>query len=151
MLVNPVAGRPVVAMCWDTLAIGVHVGDCFPGYEDRDGLTRPWKELCRMSSNKLRSQKQALQDLQAIIEAERALQAQLSDLSDILIMNAAKTAATSEELGPLDEDIADLASRPKQFRCYRSFDSAAASWKDPTFKFKNLAATVFTSSRGTLE
>ena len=32
-----------------------------------------------------------------------------------------------------------------------NFDSAAASWKDWTFKFKNLAATVFTSSRGTLE
>ena len=71
MLVNPVAGRPVVAMCWDTLAIGVHVGDCFPGYGDRDGLTQPWKELCRMSSNKLRSQTQALQHLQAIIEAEQ--------------------------------------------------------------------------------
>ena len=32
-----------------------------------------------------------------------------------------------------------------------SFDCVAASWKDWTLKFKNLAAVVFTSSRDTLD
>ena len=81
-----------------------------------------------MSSNKLRSQKRALQHLQAIIEAEQGSATPREGVAssiDRLVrrLEYERSRGSGEASGtwtPLDQDFADLSSRPKQFRCYRA-------------------------------
>ena len=101
------------------------------------------------------AQKQARQQLQAILEAqqasatqrENALQAQLADLSNILNMNAAEAAAASVEPEPPGSRHRRSSIEPQAFSKFSCFDSEAASITDWAFKFENMTAAVFTSSR----
>ena len=82
-------------------------------------------------------------------QRENALQTQFADLSDRLNVNIAEA-----ELGV---DLEPVARRHRAFIESRAFsklanfDSKAASWKDWSFKFENMAAAVVPSSRVSLE
>ena len=81
-------------------------------------------------------------------QRENALQAQLAELSDCLNLNMAEA--------ELEVDLEPVTRRHRAFIKSRAFsklanfDSKAASWKDWTFKFENMAAAVV-SSRESLE
>ena len=106
----------------------------------------------------LSSLQQALQQVQAAMDAqqanaaqrENALQAQLADLSDRLNLNMAEA-----ELGVVEPEPVARRHRAfiesRAFRSWRIFDSKAASWKDWSFKFENMAAAVLPSSRESIE
>ena len=106
----------------------------------------------------LSSQQQALQQLQAVMDAQHAsavqrgdaLQAWLEDLSDLWNLNTAE-AVTRTDAEPV---------APRQHRAFiesrassklTNFDSKAASWKDWAFKFENVAAAVVPYARDALE
>ena len=105
----------------------------------------------------LGAQQQALQQVQAFMDAqqasaaqrENALQAQLADLSDRLNLNMAEA-----EFGVEPEPVARrhrAIIESRAFSKLANFDSKAASWKDWSFKFENMAAAVVPSSRESLE
>ena len=83
---------------------------------------------------------------------ESAWHAQLSDLSDNLeYERRQRQRRRHKNLGPLDEDIANLSSGPEHFSMLSSLTSTAVPWKDRTIKIKNLAAAAFKSSRDALD
>ena len=111
-----------------------------------------------MSSNKLKSQKQALQHLQAIIEAEQGSATPREGVAGSIVrlvrhLECERSRGSGDVRGTWAVGsilpISFIESRGVSMKS--DFDSAAASWKDRMFKFENLAATVFTSSRGTLK
>ena len=100
----------------------------------------------------------ALHQLQAIMDAqqasaaqrENALQAQLADLSDLWNLNTAEaeTRTDAEPRGTQTTQISFIG--PQAISKLTNFDSKAASCKDWTVKFENMAAAVVPSSREAL-
>ena len=82
-------------------------------------------------------------------QRENALQAQLADLSDRLNLNMAEALLGVEPEPVARRHRAFIESRA--FSKLANFDSKAASWKDWSFKFENMAAAVVPSSRESLE
>ena len=104
----------------------------------------------------LSSQQQALQQVQAVMDAqasaaqrENSLQAHLADLSDRFNLNMAEA-----ELGVEPEPVARRHRafiESQAFSKLANFDTRAASWKAWAFKFENMAAAVVPSSRESVE
>ena len=102
-------------------------------------------------------QQRALQQLQAVMDAqqasaaqrENALQAQLADLSDRLNLYMAQAVLKVEPEPVAHRHRAFIESRA--FSKLANFCLQAASWKDWSFKFENMAAAVVPSSRESLE
>ena len=82
-------------------------------------------------------------------QRENALQAQLADLSDRLNLNMAEAELEVEPEPVARRHRAFIESRA--FSKLTNFDSKAASWKDWSFKFENMAAAVVPSSKESLQ
>ena len=130
------------------------------GYEHRDGLTRPWNKLWRISSNSWALNSKQYSNCrrcwkiskQASAERENALQAQLSDMLERWNRDAADVEVrlgVDPEHGTPRRHRAFIESRA--FSKLVNFDSKVASWKDWASKFENMAAVVVPSSRDTLD
>ena len=105
----------------------------------------------------LGAQQQALQQVQAVLDAQQAsagqrensLPAQLADMSDRLNLNMAEAELAVDPEPVARRHRAFIESRA--FSLLANFDSKAASWKDWAFKFENMAAAVVPSSRDSLD
>ena len=93
------------------------------------------------TQKQLGAQQQALQPVQAVMDAqqasavqrENALQAQLADMSDLLILNMAEAEIGRWILEPVARRCS-VFIESRAFSKLANFDSKAASWKDWAFK-----------------
>ena len=122
----------------------------------RDGLTRPWNKLRRISISCRRLNTKRYSNcsrfwmrIRQLQLRDSALQAQLSELSDLWNLNTAE-AETMVEREPVATRQRRSFIASRTFSKLANLDSLATSWMDWAFTFQTTAAAVVTSSRDTL-